>query len=243
MGYTVNLNGETSTVTIAWNPTTGSLMVPAAEDDRVRPSVTVVCDKDSDGFDDDCMALPKNVSAMVARYTVFMEQISPETDEGVTIAHDELPDGFSYIPGSTFSADSSMITVEPTNIGSSQHPILKWDFVTGLGGPVTFNHGQVKQLSFDVDIDKNEDRYCNAVYLNPNQEGSGKVSIIQVGTPSETDGCQGGGVLTSKYVDTPVLIPNQLTTITYVANIENVDINTLHLDSRHSAPGRVRLHS
>ena len=229
--YTVNLNGETATVTLAWHAEQGSLLVPAAEDDKIRPSSTVVCDIDHDGFDDDCLALPKNFIGMVARYTIFLEQISPETSQGLTVAYDELPAGFSYIPGSTFSADSSMITMEPTNVGNGQHPILMWDFQTGLGSPVTFNHGQVKQFSFDVDISKNENRYCNAVYLKPNRENTGKVAVIHVGNPSETDGCQGGGVLTSKYVDTPVIIGNQLTTLTYVANIENFDTSTLHLDS------------
>ncbi len=229
--YTVTLNGEAATVTLAWHAEQGSLLVPAAEDDKIRPSSTVVCDKDYDGFDDDCLALPKNLIGMVARYTIFLEQISPETSQGLTIAYDELPARFSYIPGGTFSADSSVITVEPSNVGNGQHPILMWDFQTGLGSPVTFNHGQVKQFSFDVDISKTENRYCNAIYLKPNRENTGKGAAIHVGNPSETDGCQGGGVLTSKYVDTPVVIGNQLTTLTYVANIENFDTSTLHLDS------------
>ena len=229
--YTVNLNGETSTVTLAWHASLSSLEVPAAEDDRVRPSVTVVCDKDGDGFDDDCLSLPKNVNGMVARYTIFMEQISPEVAQGVTVAYDELPDGFSYVPFSTFSADSSVTVVEPSNVGSGQHPILMWDFLTGLGSPILFDHGQVKQFSFDVNIDKNEGRYCNATYLKPNRENSGKTSAIHVGTPSETDGCQGGGVLTTKFIDTPVVVANQLTTVTYVVNVENFDTSTLHMDS------------
>ena len=72
--YIVNLNGET----LAWHAEQGSLLVPAAEDDKIRPSSTVVCDIDHDGFDDDCLALPKNFIGMVARYTIFLEQVSPE---------------------------------------------------------------------------------------------------------------------------------------------------------------------
>lgn len=57
---------------------------------------------------------------MVARYTVYLEQISPETENGVTVAYDELPSGFSYIPGSTFSMDESLLAFEPTVLPTSQ---------------------------------------------------------------------------------------------------------------------------
>ncbi len=229
--YTVNLNGETSTVTLAWNATLGTLGVPTAEDDKVRPSVTVVCDKDSDGFDDDCLNLPKNLSGMVARYTIFLEQISPQISDGVTVAFDQLPTGFSYIANTTFSADGSMTPIEPTNVGSTQAPILMWDFDTDLGGPVLLAHGQIKEFSFDVNINRSENRYCNSIYLKPNRETTGMVSAIQVGDPSQDDGCQNGGVITSKYVDTPVVIANQPTTVTYVINVENFDTSTLAIDS------------
>ncbi|GEM_PF-6559865 len=55
-----------------------------------------------------------------------------------------------------------------------------------------FEHGEVKQFSFDVDINKSEDRYCNAIYIKPNQELSGMTAPIHVGTPANTEGCSGG---------------------------------------------------
>ena len=189
----VTLNGITSTITTVWTATESLSSISGTEDDRVRPSNSVVCDKDGDGFDDDCLSLPKNVDGMVARYTVFLEQISPETENGVTVAYDELPTGFSYIPGSTFSIDDSILAFDPTELPTSQNPVLEWDFVTALGGPLMFQHGEVKQFSFDVNINKSEDRYCNAIYIKPNRELSGKTSPIHVGDPSNPEGCPGGG--------------------------------------------------
>ncbi len=227
--YTVNLNGETSTVTLAWHASQGSLNVATAEDDKIRPSNQVLCEMGGDGFDDDCLDLPKNISGMVARYTIFMKQISPEVSEGLTIAFDELPKGFTYVPGSTFSADSSITTVEPTNVGTAQDPIMKWDFNAGLGSPVLFNHGEIKQFSFDADINSSTRRYCSAIYLKPNQEFSGKVGIIDVGNPADTDGCKDGGTTISKVVDTPVAMANQSATFTYIINVKNFDTSALHL--------------
>ena len=109
--------------------------------------------------------------------------------------------------------------------------MLEWDFQTAYGAPLLLNHGEVKQFSFDVYINKSEARYCNAIYIKPNKELSGKTAPIHVGTPSNTEGCLGGGVATSKAVDTPVAFPEEVTVFTYIVNVENVDTSTLHLDS------------
>ena len=227
----ITLNGITSTITTVWTATESLANISSTEDDRVRPSNSVICDKDGDGFDDDCLALPKNIDGMVARYTIYLEQISPDTENGVTVVYDELPTGFSYIPGSTFSQDGSILAFEPAELPTSQNPVLAWDFETALGGPLLFNHGEVKQFSFDVNINKSEDRYCNAIYIKPNRELSGKTAPIHVSTPSNTEGCQGGGVATAKFVDTPVAFPEVVTVFTYIINVENVDTSTLHLDN------------
>ncbi len=163
----ITLNGITSTITTVWTATESLANISSTEDDRVRPSNSVICDKDGDGFDDDCLALPKNIDGMVARYTIYLEQISPDTENGVTVAYDELPTGFSYIPGSTFSLDGSILAFEPTELPTSQNPVLEWDFQTAYGAPLLFNHGEVKQFSFDVYINKSEARYCNAIYIKP----------------------------------------------------------------------------
>jgi hypothetical protein len=147
------------------------------------------------------------------------------------VAYDELPSGFSYILGSTISQDESILAFEPTELPTSQNPVLMWDFEAALGSPLMFNHGEVKQFSFDVNINKAEDRYCNAIYIKPNQELSGKTAYIHVGTPSNPEGCIGGGVATAKFVDTPVAFPGELTTFTYIVNVENVDASTLHMSN------------
>jgi hypothetical protein len=233
-GYTVNLNGEEVQVVIRLRAELGGLTVPGAEDDKVRVTKTVECDNPLDGtgdFDDDCAAIPRNLSPpAVARYTIFLEQVSPNTSEGLTVLYDELDSGFSYISGSATSPDGSIAVFEPTNVGSQQSPILMWDYLTTLGDLVYFQQQETKMLQFKAEISGSTGRYCNAVYLKPNREKSGKTAPIVVGG-SSAGGCGGAGVSLVKYVDRLVAPPNELTVLTYLVNVENVDTNTLHIDS------------
>lgn len=81
--------------------------------------------------------MPEGVAGMVARYTVSLEQVSPDTTVGLTAIYDELPKGFALIPGSVVSQDGSLPEIEsitPENIGSPPGEIWKWQF----SSPVTF---------------------------------------------------------------------------------------------------------
>ncbi|MBI4328979.1 MAG: hypothetical protein HY685_03830 [Chloroflexi bacterium] len=231
--WTVSLNGVVAQVIIRETGATvdRTLQVPGARDNRVRPSKTVVCDKDGDGFDDECEDLPTN-GGMKARYTVYLEQVSPDTSVGIVAVYDELPKGFALVPGSVTSPDGSLpgiSTVTPVNIGSPSNQVWKWDLAAS---PVYFQRGEVKKFTFDATINKSKDRYCNGVFLKlqaPPNEKSGKTAHVLVGT-TPPEACDSGGGEVVKYVDKSRTPPNTTTILTYVVNVNSVDQNTLHID-------------
>ncbi|MCH7656248.1 MAG: hypothetical protein IIC95_09760 [Chloroflexi bacterium] len=231
--YTISLNGIETVVVIRLNGASSQLAsLAGAEDNRTRPYATVECARDGDGvYDDDCLSLPANTSGMLARYTVYLEQISPDASVGVTAVYNELPAGFDWDPASdpVVSQDSSFPEIEsvsPVNIGSSQNQVWRWD----LSSPVFFTQGQVRQFTFVAEIDKNEGRYCNRVFLEaqiPPHESSGPTAIVRVGSGSE--GCPNGGTLAVKHVDPLLAFPNETTVFTYIVSVANLEGNSLHI--------------
>ena len=139
--HTIDLNGTETVVVIRLNGASSQFSTGSgAEDNRTRVSASVVCAKDGDGvFDDDCLNLPENTAGMLAKYTVSLEQISPDTGVGMTTVYNELPAKFDWDPAlnPVDSLDGSFPEIEsasPVNIGSSQNQVWKWD----LSAPVFF---------------------------------------------------------------------------------------------------------
>ncbi len=233
--YDITLNGVTVEVIVNLSAELGGFTAPGAEDDKIQVTKTVECDiNDGAGFSaEKCSNVPKNPSASaLARYIIKLEQMSPDTGDGLTVLFDELPTGFDYVPTSVGSPDS-MPLFEPENVGTAQNPILKWDFVDGAGSPeqaVSFQEGDVKTLTFEAEINKSTGQYCNAVYLLPNREKTNKTTPILVGDES-AGGCSGGGVSVVKWVDKQVAQPGVPTTFTYLIDVVNVDSTPLHIDS------------
>ncbi len=230
---TITLNGVQIDTTIRLSgASSGISSIPGSDDNKIRPSMTVECDQDGDGFDDDCLALPR-FNGMVARYTVSLEQISPDISVGLLALYDEFPKGFTLIPGSTTSPDGSLPEIDsvtPTNIESQQWQIWKWDFSSS---PIFFQHGEVKNFTFKATINNNKGRYCNGVFAKmealPNEK-SDRTTQIAVGT-DPPEGCEGGGVYLVKYTDTSLARPNINTIVTYIINVKNIEQNSLHIDS------------
>ena len=231
--HTINLNGIETVVVIRLNGASSTLSPgPGAEDNRTRPSAKVECARDGDGvYDDDCLSLPNNTSGMLARYTVYLEQISPDTSVGVTTVYNELPALFDWDPAlnPVISRDGSFPEIESTslvNIGSSQNQVWKWD----LSSPIFFTQGQVRQFTFVAKIDGQNGEHCNRVFLkvqgSPN-ESSGPTAIVRTG--SGNAGCTNGGTLAAKYVDRLMALPNQTTVFTYIINVENLEKNSQHI--------------
>lgn len=229
--YTVTLNGLETQVVLRLNgAATGLSTVPGAKKNRIRPSVTVECDVNGDGvYGDDCLALP-TTTGMVARYTVYMEQIGPDANVGVTALYNELPRDFDFIAGTVASPDGSLLEIEsvtPVNIGSSLNEIWKWVF----SAPLMFGQGEVKAFTFEAFINSSNKRYCDRVLLklekNPS-ENSGATAPVVVGSGTP-EGCAGGGLQVSKSVDTSIVQPGADTIVTYEITVENFDQLPLQL--------------
>ena len=225
--YTVDLNGQTVSVSIKKRTTLSSNTVGGAEDNRIRATVTVVCDDlDADtDFDDDCGSLPKDTSGMIARYTVTLDQLSPDTSAGLTDIYAKTSEEFYLRTGTVTSTDGSfpeIATVTPTDVDSDAvWEIQKWSF----SPPITFLQDQKRVFSYDVDISTKEQTHCNQILLKleqPPNERSGKMAKIVVG-PGASPGCKGGGLQVNSLVDTLVITPNVNTVFTYIINVENVD--------------------
>ncbi len=230
---TMVLNGvETQIIIRLSGAPSGTSTVTGAEDNRVLTSMAVECDKDGDGFDDDCLALPLS-DGMIARYTISLEQISPDESVGLVAIYDQLPKGFEFIPGSVISPDGSLPEIEPltpTNIESPAWQIWEWDLSSS---PIYFQRGVVKKFSFEAEINDIKGRYCNRVFGKmealPNEMSDGMTEVV-VGT-DVADRCEGMGAYLIKYVDTMVALPNVNTIVTYIINVENIEQNSLHIDS------------
>ena len=231
--HTINLNGTETVVVIRLNGASSQLSPgPGAEDNRTRPHATVVCARDGDGvYDDDCLNLPGSTAGMLARYTVYLEQISPDTSVGVTTVYNELPASFDWDPAldPVTSLDGSFPEIEsasPVNVGSSQNQVWKWE----LSSPIFFTQGQVRQFTFVARISANDGEYCNRVFLkmqSPPNESSGPVAVVRVG--SATEGCPNGGTLATKHVDRLLALPNETTVFTYIISVENLEKNSQHI--------------
>lgn len=228
--YTMTLNGVTTTITIKVNATPLPSGAPGAEHNRIRPTMAVECARDGDGvFNDDCTSLPAQ-GGMVARYTVFLEQVSPDTSAGLTTIYSELPKGFTLISGSSTSLDGSLPIPFPTavDIQPGSRQIWKWTFSPA----VTFQQGQIRQFTFRAGINGSKGRYCDAVFLKlqtlPNEKTS-KVAPILVGA-GPPEGCQSAGASVGKHVDKGVAPPKINTVFTYIVTVSSLDQNTLHID-------------
>lgn len=232
--YSVELSGITSNVTLRMRTELGTFNVRGAEDNKVRSTISVECDIDGDGFDDDCLNLPLGAN-MEARYSVTLTHVSPDTSSDLMAIYVELPKQFAFQPGTVDSPDSSfaeILSVTPTNIGSSQNQIWKWDVSSS---PVSFQQDEAKSFRFLADIDNGQGRYCIGIFLDiedpsPNEKNDKREAQILEGS-SPPDGCNGGGMLTEKFVDQLVTPPNVTTILTYIANIEVFENNSMKLDS------------
>ncbi|MFC1994111.1 hypothetical protein ACFLVI_02490 [Chloroflexota bacterium] len=218
--YVIELNDIEVDVAIWMRTELGLNEVPGAGDEKIKPSKTVDC-----GIYD-CSDVPKG-EYVTYTYTITVEQLNPEVD-GLTAIYDELPTGFDYEAGTTSwdEQEWGIATFDPTNIGSSQNPILKWAFSPAI----TFAQGDDRTMTFQATATKQGGIYANAVYLMPNQEKTGKTAFIIVDAP-QTGGVSGGGVLASKYVDQAVAPPGVTTTFTYTIIISSESGNVLHVDA------------
>ena len=226
--YSCELNDIPAEVTLTLQAKVGNASVNGAEDNKIRPTNTVECDEDGSGdYGDDCLSLPA-LAGMLARTTVFLDQISPDVSDSLEAIYLELPKAFTYVTGSATSLDGSfpeIVSTTPTVETSGGDQYVKWNF----SPPISFTQGQVRQFTYEANINNNADRYCNDVWLkrqnSPPFEKMGKETDFLVGA-SPPDGCDKAGLTVRKFVNQLVAPPNVTTIFTYIVNVENRAGNT-----------------
>ncbi len=232
--YSVTLNGVDTDVRIRMQAKLGEAGTGGAEDNKIRVTMAVVCAKDGDGvYDDDCLTLPENVTGMFAKYTITLEQVSPDTSVPLLVVYDELPSKFDWNPAlnplvSQDGSFSEIVSATATNIGSSQNQIWKWDFTSS---PISFTQGQKRQFTMIVEVEKAKGEYCNRGFIKMQSaphESSGPLAKVRVGADQE--GCPNGGMVVNKYVDQILALPNQTTIFTYIIDAENIEKNSQQID-------------
>ena len=232
--YDCELNEIPAEVSLTMLAKLGGTLIQGAEDNKIRLSQTVVCDKDGDGFDDPCLTLPENQLGMLAKYTMVLEQVSPDASVPVVAVYDQLPAKFRWNPSAdpVTSNDGSfpeILGLTPTNIDSEDNQVWKWDFSSS---PLSFIQGQVRTFEFIADIFMDKGEYCNRSFLKmqstPHESSGpgGKVRVL--GGPEE--GCPNGGTLVAKYLDQPVASPNVTTIFTYIIQVENIAKNSQQIE-------------
>ena len=214
--YTVSLNDMTSSVTIRLRATEGLSGASLAHPDwKVFPSSVVV-------------PTDPNVGELtVFTYTFTLKELDPNLANAVVDeVWDELPPGFSYVPGSSQFEGSPIpdpiIDYKPAYDVFTVH----WLF----DPKITFSeYGEEKTLVFQaLATPFYNTRYCNGVALEPNGEQWGKDAIIELGTPPS--GCLGGKVVLSATADPKIAAPGVETTFTYTFSYYNLDIGQHGID-------------
>ena len=207
-----------------------SLQVALADDHRIRTTQTVECAKDGDGiFDDDCLSLPKQ-AGMVARYTISLTQVSTDVSDGVVAIYGEIPYIMDFDNTSVTTPDGSfpeILSITPLNFGNATDEVWGWDFSSS---PVTFQLGEVKTFSYNVDIPNFTDRYCNDVFLDmdgsaPNEQAGKQDANVAVGLGPPA-GCDGAGTSVEKFAIIFMATRGVNTVFTYIINVENLANNT-----------------
>jgi hypothetical protein len=170
-------------------------------------------------------------------YTITVECMDPDgcTSSGSDLAQirDELPrrgaasgDYLQYIPNTVYwdEQDWGIAAFEPSTssqgFGTDLRQRLDWNF----SPDIDFDYGQTRTLTFNARAALTEGVYCNYIEVSPDSWNihPGVQSKITIGSPSETR-CSGALLELGKTTDTPVIYPDEETTITYTMTIENAD--------------------
>lgn len=157
-------------------------------------------------------------------YVITMDNLS-DSAKRVTKVHDELPAGFSYVPGST----SGVTFDEPTVVGQQ----LTWD----LGSiQVEVQSGQSVSLAFQAGASLTDGTYCNEAWVEPGgtQTSSGKTAPVLVGA-AQAGLCGGAVAIVTKTVSPALVAPNTDTNYSYTISIENggtLDLNVSNVEDR-----------
>ncbi|OGO23040.1 MAG: hypothetical protein A2Z28_06280 [Chloroflexi bacterium RBG_16_51_9] len=198
-------------------------------------------------------ASPNSVNAGISQtytFTIELEQISDNTDQGLDAVYDVLPDGFllgDYIGGSSELSTDGGTTWQPIDdplLENSQtwptpgpsfgnRVRLRWPNPLTYGqdnfaSPMRdFAGGQVKKIRYRItsnlpNSSKRYYYYFSWVVLKPWNTLSGTTGTIIVNNTGKTGTAYQGGLIdTSKTAQPSFIAPGQLTDVTYTITVKD----------------------
>lgn len=199
--YSISLNGEEITTSVL------KLSVPLS--DPVAPS-----SDNSRKLQVSKEVTPQSAIAHTLTpftYTVTMLNRDDES-ENLLKLYDELPSGFSYIPGSTTGA-----TTEDPSISGQ---VLTWNLVPE---DIQLQPNESAVVSFTAQASLDQGTYCNEAWVEPGDKltSSGKTAPVLVGFPPSTL-CPGANVHVSKQVSPTTAPANTPATYNYTIVVQNL---------------------
>ena len=164
--------------------------------------------------------------------TTYTITVTNKKSAAVTVQsiYDELPDGFSHVPGTSSMKDSNGAVISTAD-PSKQINQLVWTALPST----TLEPEASMTLSFTATASSTEGIYCNEAWVHPGGQdsSSGKEAQVTVGSTTEA-GYKGGVVEVTKTVDPAMVSSNITTTYTFIIKIENkgeVDVNVQDITS------------
>lgn len=206
--YTVELNGREVAVTVEkFSEPPGDTPPPNADSSRRLQALKQVTPSSA----------PPDTPTTFS-YTITVENRDDQA-ENLRKIHDELPNGFSYLPGST----SGVTTADPSISGQQ----LTWNLAQLQ---IVLQPGQSAFLSFSAQASVEEGTYCNEAWVEPGDKNttSGKTARITVGSPPN-DLCQGPTVELTKTVTPGTAAAYAAATFTYTITIRNAGTAVLNM--------------
>lgn len=210
---TITLNGSVITTTIIQlDAPPGDIPFPTSADANRRMFTSK-------------SASPTSVSSSATTtYTITVENKDDKSVSPNKII-DELPNGFSYVTGSTDmknAGGSTISTADPSTSGQQ----LTWNIPSGN----SLSPGQSMTLEFIATAAAAAGVYCNEAYAQPGGKTntSGKTAKVTVSSTSSTL-CEGAAFSITKTVDEDIVFSDTATTYTYTISMVNEGTDVLNV--------------
>ncbi|MFC2067339.1 hypothetical protein ACFLUO_09915 [Chloroflexota bacterium] len=171
-------------------------------------------------------------------YTLNLEQLSPDTSQGLDAIYHAMPKGFDsgdYVVGSSYirngtgpwaSIDDPLIE----QVAGQQR--LRWPASGDFTSPIRdFQVREIKELKYTMDgrLGKNE-THPSWVVLKPWNTLSGAAGHIVVGSPSDPNVMEGGMIQSLLTTDPVAINPYEYTEIELTVHMTNYDKETLGIE-------------
>jgi len=211
--YTVTLNGEEIEITVT-KVSDPAIDPPPPNSDNSRRIQTLKS------------VAPESAPADTLTnfsYTIIAENRDNEP-ENLQKIYDVLPNGFSYLAGSTTGVTINDPTVTPVKNASQQ---LVWNLAS-MG--ITLAPGDSSTLVFEAQANVPEGTYCNEAWVSPGDEktSTGLTAKVTVGSPVSPL-CNGKAVSLSSVAELGFAPGDLLTVYPYTLTFENTGTEVLEL--------------